>query len=914
MRSLKIVCAGAVSALAMTAAMPTLAQTADTAAAPAPADSDTTVIVTGTRKSLQTAIQAKRRASNVVEVLAAEDIGKLPDLSIAESLARLPGLAGNRDRGNASSISIRGMGPEFTNTLINGRELVSAEASRNVRYESYPAELISGAYVYKSPTAAQAEGAIAGQVNLQTIRPLNFKGSTLYMNARTEFSDLAKNINGARNNGWIGSASYVANLMDGKLGIAVGVTARDEPVTTQRADIYPYTNSYMDLNADGSANDEVPFGFAALEREGDDKRFGAFGTVQWKPNSNFELVGDLFYSKLNYDEEQKGFEVDGTPYGNYLSGTGTVVNNGMTDTTGWTNWAATSGYGLLPSASNSAFAFKDTLWAGGLNGTWRGENWTFTSDLGYSTTHRDQSYTHIRTVPTPDQFVWTSAANPGYTVSWQSNKDGAPIFGFNNSLTDPTKQVLGSITNQSPDINDKLLTFSNDWSRDVSWAGFNQVMLGARFTDRTKDFTQHSQLRDPSQGDPNYLFYYTPFYGNAATPTQVPAQFVQDPIHFDGDLTGNPDAMSIDIPGLVNSLGGIHPVQSMSDQGASWTVKEKTASAYVQGNFATTVFGGYDLTGNIGVRVVSTDEESLGYEYLETSTTKSVTPVRYTNKFTDVLPNLNLTLALGPGTQMRFAASKAIARAPLDDLRVSQQSYNYGTPASYGGNPALEPYRATQYDLTWEKYFSKDTAVTVSLFYKQLDTFIVTEVLSTTSVVNGVPTTGTSQKPINGEGGHIQGIELAYQQVMSFLPAPFDGLGVYANYSYTDSNVKVNEATNPIADIPLPGLSKDVGNLGLYYYKSGFETRLAYRYRSDYATNIGGQNLITFNKSDALVDFFASYNFPDSTPLKGFSVQFQANNLTDEPFQTYSGLPERSGRYEVFGRRYFLGFSYKHQM
>lgn len=910
MRSLKILCPCAVSALAISIAAPAAAQSvgadqgSDKVSGQATeSDRVEEVVVVGVRKSLQTALDAKRRAANVVEVLAAEDIGKLPDLSIAESLARLPGLAGNRDRGNASSISIRGMGPEFTNTLINGRELVSAEASRNVRYESFPAELINGAYVYKSPTAAQAEGAIAGQVNLQTVRPLNYKGQTLYANARGEYSDLAKRIDGADDRGWIGSGAYVANFGD-KLGVALGLTGRRQSVTTQRADIWPYVNGFYDYNGDGSATDEVPTGLTALERGGKDKRFGALGTVQWRPSPNFELVADLFYSRLNYSEEQKGFQVEGLAFGNWQSGVGTYQNNGLIGSTGWTNWAATSGYGLLASASNQAFEFKDDLWSGGVNAVWHGDDWSFTADLGYSKTKRDQSYTSVETAPHPDAF-----GGAGYTVSWQSRKDMAPLFGFNRSLTDPTINVLGYVTNESPFIDDELITVSGDWTKDVSFGPFNELLIGGRATDRSKSFTKRSQT----------LHAYSPYYYNLVGIQAVPSQFILDPTHFEGDLAGNPDAMNIDIPGLIGWLGGLNPQTTDADRGESWEVKEKTGSIYLQGNFDTTLFG-YALTGNLGVRVVRTEQQSLGTAYDEVYdagtgvTTRTLTPVSYTKRFTDVLPNLNMTLALGKGTQVRFAASKAMARAPLDDLRASFVSYNYGTPATFGGNPDLDPYRATQFDLTFEKYFNSDTAVTVALFHKELDSFIVTQTVSTTSIVNGIPTTGTSQKPVNGQGGRVQGVELSFQQAFKFLPAPFDGLGMYANYSYTDSNVSVAEADNPIGNIPLPGLSKHVGAGGVYYYKAGFETMLGYRTRSDYATNIGGQNLITFNKTDAVMDFFVSYNFSDKTPLKGVSLKFQANNITNAPFETYSGFKERTGRYEVFGRRYFLGVTMKHEL
>ena len=123
-----------------------------------------------------------------------DDIGLLPEASIAELLARLPGITTNRDRGNGTAISIRGMGPNLVNTLLNGREIASAEASRNVRYEQYPAELINGAFIFKSPTAAQVEGAIAGQVDLRTVRPLGFSDSRITVNLRGNYNTEADEV------------------------------------------------------------------------------------------------------------------------------------------------------------------------------------------------------------------------------------------------------------------------------------------------------------------------------------------------------------------------------------------------------------------------------------------------------------------------------------------------------------------------------------------------------------------------------------------------------------------------------------------------------------------------------------------------------------------------------------------------
>ena len=261
--------------------------------------------------------------------------------------------------------------------------------------------------------------------------------------------------------------------------------------------------------------------------------------------------------------------------------------------------------------------------------------------------------------------------------------------------------------------------------------------------------------------------------------------------------------------------------------------------------------------------------------------------------------------------QVRIALSKAIARAPLDDLNAGYSLYtgSSGAPAATGGNPLLQPYRAKQADLTYEHYFNHDSALTISLFYKYLDSFIVNNTSALT--VNGMTYQDAFTQPRNLKGGNIKGVEVLFQQAFTFLPHPFDGFGVYANYSYTDSSVKVNETDNTIGAIQLPGLSKNVYNLSLYYSKYGIDARVGYRYRSSFATQTGDTDRILYNHSEGVLSAEVSYEFPSSSPLHGVKLQVQADNLTNTPYQLYYGDEALQGRYEVFGRRYYAGVTYK---
>ena len=165
-------CALFVAALAA----PAYAQAQSTPAADAPI---ATVTVSGIRRGIEDAISVKKDSTSIVEAISAEDIGKLPDVSIAESIARLPGLAAQRVAGRAQSISVRGLSPDFSTTLLNGREQVSTGDNRSVEFDQYPSELLSGVTIYKTPDAGLIGQGLSGTLDLQTVRPLNFSKRTV---------------------------------------------------------------------------------------------------------------------------------------------------------------------------------------------------------------------------------------------------------------------------------------------------------------------------------------------------------------------------------------------------------------------------------------------------------------------------------------------------------------------------------------------------------------------------------------------------------------------------------------------------------------------------------------------------------------------------------------------------------------
>jgi len=133
------------------------------------------VIVTGVRSSLIASMDRKRDAIGVVDAITAEDFGDFPDTNLAEALQRIPGVSIDRSNGEGSQITVRGLGPEFNLTLLNGRQMPTA-GSRSFDFLDIATEGVSAVEVYKTSRANLPTGGIGATVNLLTSRPLKKPG------------------------------------------------------------------------------------------------------------------------------------------------------------------------------------------------------------------------------------------------------------------------------------------------------------------------------------------------------------------------------------------------------------------------------------------------------------------------------------------------------------------------------------------------------------------------------------------------------------------------------------------------------------------------------------------------------------------------------------------------------------------
>ena len=139
------------------------------------------------------------------------------------------------------------------------------------------------------------------------------------------------------------------------------------------------------------------------------------------------------------------------------------------------------------------------------------------------------------------------------------------------------------------------------------------------------------------------------------------------------------------------------------------------------------------------------------------------------------------------------------------------------------------------------------------------------------------------------------------------------GFGVTASSTYTESGIDIQQVNATIGKIQLPGLSKNVTNVTLYYEKNGFSTRVSQRRRSDYVGEIGdfaGDRQLRYVVGENVTDFQLGYTFNQGT-YKGLGFLVQVNNLNDSAYETYATSKDRQLEYAKYGRTLLVGANYK---
>lgn len=865
------------------------------------------IIVSGFRESLESAVAEKRNSDQIVESVTAEDIGRLPDASIGESIARLPGLTSQRLNGRANVISIRGFGPDFSQTLLNGREQTTTSDNRSVELDQYPSEIVSQVVVYKSPTASLVGQGLVGTVDIRTVRPLETGKQVLAIGARGSYADLGKLNAGSRELGYRVNGAYVDQFADDTIGISLAASYVDEPYQLQEFNAWGYAG-------DGSAgNPSVIGGSKSFVTSTRLKRLGVNGTLQAQATDTIMLTFDGFYSNFKDDQSKRGVEL---PLGFGAFGTTTTI--GTVEDGFATSGTFNNVRGVV---RNDIFQRKADLYSFGFNARHEGDDgWKAFFDVGYSRTDRNELSleSYAGTGFNGDDTGNGAAASIGF----QSGPTGTvfnPSLDYSDPsvifLTDPLGWGGGGIPQagywNNRIIDDELWQFRAEVEKELETGFLSSVQFGMNYTTREKSLT------------PDEAFVRLP---NGALTAAVPTQFQLR--STDLGFLGLGPIVSYDARDLIDAgvlvleprlTSGPNAANDVIGKG--FTVNEDLMTVYLQANIYQELGAG-TLTGNFGVQAVNTNQDSTGFIFPPAGPEQRT----FGDSFWDVLPSANLSLRLNSDTVIRLAASREIMRPRLDDMRLS---IGFGIDATGGpdgiirgggGNPFLRPYRANAVDFNVEQYFGQGGVIALQLFYKDIKSFIFNgrfdfdfssfpEPTGAAAFPN-LPTIGTLDAPVNTGGGDLYGGELAVTMPLGSIVSALEGFGITGGASYTETNVEDANGN----ETQIPGYSKWVVNGTAYFEKWGFNSRVSARYRSTFLgdfTGFGGTPTRRTALGETIIDAQIGYDFQEGSPLEGLSLYLQGQNLTDERFASVGGNRLQVVDYQIYGRRFLAGFTYR---
>ena len=776
------------------------------------------IVITGLRASIQASLDRKKRSDIVSEVVTAQDIGKFPDKNVADSLGRLTGVnvvTGSANAGGFAenqNISIRGTDPALNLTLLDGHGIATGDwfvldqtaGGRSFDFSLLPSEIVGRLEVYKASEADLPEGGVGGTVNVITRRPFDLHAGSVSLTAQGNYNDLSGK--------WGSQISGLASWKNssGTFGILGTAFYQERFLRRDGQEFLGYT-AYPDFYGTGqtvSAPNLIGWAYFRQKRI----RKGGTVSLQFKPSSAFELDVNGLYSRLDANNVNS----------NSMAWISNVINNGAT----LGAYTVTNGY-LTAASFGSTTAndsptngrVQDDIFRQAYSSTWD-VNADATWNISPRATLSGQvGYTEGKGA-TSDTYAWETYWHTG--VNYQFQGRGAMVD-YPGLPADPTSPAYldnfyswswgGHIT--SPDHEfyargDLDYKFDNGFLKDIK--------IGGRYTDhkRSLDYIAYAWAGNGLYSGTQTVNLGTVFNGDV-----TPSDFGDGLTGVEGYSLANQQQVLQELGTNGGRVFAFYPQ-------ASFSVKEKTEGGYAMARFD----DDSHWRGNIGVRAVRTDQDTIQYSP-NAPVANAVTifcgtcgTVEVKRSYWDILPSANVTYEAQPDLLFRAGAARVMTRPGYAQLAGAFTVNDTIFTGSAGGNPNLKPFRAWDFNAAAEWYYGKQSLLSVNVFYLDISSYITTatftEFLKT--IRNPQGHDFLISGPVNGSGGTNKGFEINWQQPIAY------GFGFIANYTYADAKTKDGQ--------PIDGNSKNTYNLTAYFENKLLSARLAYTFRSKFRSGI----------------------------------------------------------------------------
>jgi TonB-dependent receptor len=819
--------------------------------------------VTGFRLAQITALQDKRAAMLIKESVTANDAGKLPDQNAAETLARVTGVSVTTDQGEGRYVTIRGVDAALNSVTIDGQTIGSPEGdTRRVALDTVPANIHAKLEVVKSVTPDLDGNAIGGSINIVT--PSAFDdpdGRFFSASADFGYYDL-----GGQNPAG-GSLAWGQVFNDGKFGVILSASYSDREFTSENVQ----GGDPWEEEGDFLVPDEMNLRDYLIRRV----RKGLVANLEFRPNDNVKVYWRNIFNRYEDTEIQREVTYD------YRNG----------DLTDQTETSGTFSEGEGERANSRRFEVQE-IQSSSLGVDFTPGAWTIGASVTLGHTEQD----------TPQDNFWSFELDSEIPMSYDTS-DEYWVVSAGDEFQDAGNFEFNEYARGGQIIEEDLVVGQLDFKRDVSFGdNTGYIKFGAKQISRESSSDQDMVVYDGFDGDDDLLMSQFASPGNPDFYRSVRSYYPFGPqVNFNaaeaffGENSGDFEVSDSDT--IAESYG------------VDYEVSEDVTAAYVM---ASATVGTATFVGGVRVEKTETDFQAYDIVFVDGDATDPPPQVTGSKEYTNWMPGIQMTWAIQEDLLLRAAWTNTIGRpsyeqnVPFRIFELEEADPDEFEGEIEAGNSDLDPLESANYDLTLEWYTENGGLLSAGVFYKDIKNPIFTRVqdLEDVDFEGRFYSELSITQPQNAETGEIVGVELGFQHQFVSAPGWLSGFGVSASYTWTDSEADIAERDDPV---PFFLQSENIGNVSVFWEKSGLELRLGYAYRSEYLYSLGDEEAQDlYVDTHGQLDFKTSYDFNDQWTA---FVQFQ--NLTDEPLRYFSGDRSRMAENEIYGWNVLAGFSVK---
>ena len=836
------------------------------------------VVVTGTALNRKEAIESKKEDSRTIEALGVDELGQLPDKNVGESLNRLPGVSMLVEKGEGRYVQIRGVASNLNNVTINGVQMGSPEVELGGRQA--PLDIISGGVlggvqVIKTPTPDMDAQGIGGTVNVETKMPFDRSDDLYgYVTARYGYEEERP-----RDEAFGGHDPYaIDGTLSGKIGDTLGWLVGGTFSSREYVSTGIYQDDWTQVPGQPAGTFlpvNVKNNYYIIGRE----RTNLSGALQWRPDANSEYFVRGFYGEWNEYQWRNRYEQ------NFTGSRVTLT----TPTSGTQNTDRV--------LANVRLEYADKIVSSIAAG---GENTIDSVTLDYLV------QANANEIAEPfSGWEWRSGATAIGPSTWTLDGEGIVTITPNAGTPDRTNPALlplrrARFFTQDMEENATIAQLNAQW--DMSDEVFFKAGVKMATTDRTLD-----------SGQSEYL------------PNGTPITLATSPTFNKGGFTN--ETQNGNVPNIWMDVRGMDAYFADPANAARFT--PNTAA-----NFTSNFASDYDLTETIlagyimasgqfddwevigGVRVEATDVESSGYLLRGTT---SQTRVSAGGDYTEALPALLVNYRPADEWVFRAAVTRALGRPDYNQIAPRSTFSENGAIGSVSiGNPDLVARKSWNYDLGVEWYPDQLTAVSASVFRKdisdqlagQTNSFATQTAMQAELLARGLTGIDTSaltrldvSTTINAGSAYLQGLELSAQTQFDYLPEPFDGLGASISATFIEGEVELPGG----GTAPIQGQPETTYAFTAFYQKGPIDLSVSYAYNASFLDADNTNPALRLNQGEfGRWDAKASYAITDD--LKIF---LEGVNLNDEPTSEFQGgKVNQNTEFEYVGRTIYVGASW----